>query len=584
MTVQTLAIVVLLVSFFVMIFLRFPIAYAVGLSSVLCLMVQGQALTDVCRLMVKGISSFSLMAVPFFITMGVLMGSGGISEKLIALADACVGWMRGGMAMVNIVASYFFGGISGSASADTASIGSIMIPMMVDQGYDADFSTAVTITSSCEGLLVPPSHNMVIYATTAGGISVGSLFLAGYLPGALLAIVLMIGSYIISVKENYPKGSPFTIKGFIKQLGTSIWALAAVVIVVFGVVGGVFTATESAAIAVIYSLLVSVFVYKGLDWKGVWYALDECVNTLSIVLILIATSAVFGNCLTMLHVPDLAANAITSVTSNPYIIALLIDLIILVLGCIMDMAPIILIATPILLPIATSIGIDPIQFPGLKVSVTSDESRAINTDPVPKVIISASGMCEAGRIRHHLKHNLWRKECTILFVGYQAVSTLGRSLLEGATNVKLFGESIEVQAEICQLTGLSGHADREGLLKWVNSFEPKPKRVFVIHGEDEVENIFTQTLTEQGFTACAPYNGEQWAIGAEGAVCLKEGTRTRIEHRVSEGAARAATVFQRLLSAGKRLLRVIEHNEGGANKDLAKFADQINALCDKWDR
>ena len=362
MTVQTLAIVVLLVSFFVMIFLRFPIAYAVGLSSVLCLMVQGQALTDVCRLMVKGISSFSLMAVPFFITMGVLMGSGGISEKLIALADACVGWMRGGMAMVNIVASYFFGGISGSASADTASIGSIMIPMMVDQGYDADFSTAVTITSSCEGLLVPPSHNMVIYATTAGGISVGSLFLAGYLPGALLAIVLMIGSYIISVKENYPKGSPFTIKGFIKQLGTSIWALAAVVIVVFGVVGGVFTATESAAIAVIYSLLVSVFVYKGLDWKGVWHALDECVNTLSIVLILIATSAVFGNCLTMLHVPDLAANAITSVTNNPYIIALLIDLIILVLGMIMDMAPIILIATPILLPIATSIGIDPIQF------------------------------------------------------------------------------------------------------------------------------------------------------------------------------------------------------------------------------
>ena len=229
-------------------------------------------------------------------------------------------------------------------------------------------------------------------------------------------------------------------------------------------------------------------------------------------------------------------------------------------------------------------GIDPIQFPGLKVSVTSDESRAINTDPVPKVIISASGMCEAGRIRHHLKHNLWRKECTVLFVGYQAVNTLGRSLLEGADNVKLFGESIEVQAEICQLTGLSGHADREGLLKWVNSFEPKPKRVFIIHGEDEVENIFAQTLTEQGFTACAPYNGEQWAIGAEGAVCLKEGTRIRIEHHVSEGAARAATVFQRLLNAGKRLLRVIERNEGGANKDLAKFAAQINANCDKWDR
>ena len=229
-------------------------------------------------------------------------------------------------------------------------------------------------------------------------------------------------------------------------------------------------------------------------------------------------------------------------------------------------------------------GIDPITFPGLRVSVTSEESRMINSDRVPKVILSASGMCEAGRIRHHLKHNLWRPECTILFVGYQAVGTLGRTLIDGAVNVKLFGETIDVQAEICQLTGLSGHADREGLLAWVNAFSPKPKRVFVIHGEDEVENIFAQTLTEQGFTACAPYNGEQWAIGAEGAVCLQEGSRVRLEHKPSEGASRAATVFQRLVSAGKRLLRVIEHNEGGANKDLAKFADQINALCDKWDR
>ena len=229
-------------------------------------------------------------------------------------------------------------------------------------------------------------------------------------------------------------------------------------------------------------------------------------------------------------------------------------------------------------------GIDPIQFPGLRVSVTSDESRMINADRTPKVIISASGMCEAGRIRHHLKHNLWRPECTVLFVGYQAVGTLGRTLIDGATMVKLFGETIEVQADICQLTGLSGHADKDGLLRWVNAFAPKPKRVFVVHGEDEVSNVFVNTLTEQGFTACAPYNGEQWGIGAEGAVCIKEGSRVHIEHRINEGAARAATVFQRLVSAGKRLLRVIEHNEGGANKDLAKFADQINALCDKWDR
>lgn len=362
MTVNSAAIAVLLISFLVMILLRFPIAYAVALSSMFCLLFQGLPLTTICQQMVKGISSFSLMAVPFFITMGCLMGSGGISQKLIDLANACVGWMTGGMAMVNIVASYFFGGISGSASADTASLGSILIPMMVDQGYDGDFSTAVTITSSCEGLLVPPSHNMVIYAMSAGGISVGSLFLAGYIPGALLALSLMVGSYIISKKRNYPKGEKFSIRNLLKQLSVSFWALAAVVIVVVGVVFGWFTATESAAIAVIYSLIVSVYVYKGLTWKGVWHVLEQCVDTLSIVLILIATSSIFGYCLTTLHVPDLAATAITGITDNPILLALLLNLILLFLGCIMDMAPIILIATPILLPIATSIGINPIQF------------------------------------------------------------------------------------------------------------------------------------------------------------------------------------------------------------------------------
>ena len=356
MSAQSISILILLGSFLLMIFLRFPIAYAVGLASMFTLLYEGLPLTTIAQQMVKGISSFSLMAVPFFITMGVLMGSGGISERLIALANACVGWMRGGLAMVNVVASYFFGGISGSAAADTASLGSILIPMMVDEGYDADFSTAVTITSSVEGLLVPPSHNMVIYATTAGGISVGSLFLAGYLPGAILAVSLMIMSYIISVKKNYPKGAKFSLMVLFKQMLSSFWALAAVLIVVVGVVGGVFTATESAAIAVIYSLIVSVFIYKGLDWKGVWNSLGECVNTLSIVLILIATSSIFGFMLTRLHVPQLAANAIIGFTNNPIILALLLNVILLILGMIMDMAPIILIATPILLPIATSIG------------------------------------------------------------------------------------------------------------------------------------------------------------------------------------------------------------------------------------
>ena len=397
MDMQSLAILVLLGSFLLMVLLRFPIAYAVGISSVLCLLVQGLPLNTMCQYLVKGISSYSLMAVPFFITMGVLMGTGGISEKLIDLADACVGWMTGGMAMVNIVASYFFGGISGSAAADTASIGSIMIPMMVDQGYDDDFSTAVTITSSCEGLLVPPSHNMVIYAMSAGGVSVGSLFLAGYIPGALLAASLMVGSYIISKKRNYPKGEKFSIKNLGKQLLKSFWALAAVLIVVVGVVCGMFTATESAAVAVIYSLIVSVFIYKGLDWKGVWKSLEKCIDTLSIVLILISTSAIFGFCLTRLHVPDMASKAILGVSTNPYVIAILINLILLVLGCIMDMSPIILIATPILLPIATSIGISPIQF---GIIMVLNCGIGLLTPPVGAVLFigSAVGHCKMEKV------------------------------------------------------------------------------------------------------------------------------------------------------------------------------------------
>lgn len=362
MSVEGIAILILIGSFLLMVLLRFQISYAVALASLFTLLYLGLPLTTICQQMVKGISSFSLMAVPFFITMGVLMGSGGISEKLIGLADALVGWMRGGLGMVNVVDSFFFGGISGSAAADTASLGSILIPVMVKAGYDRDFSVALTIASSVEGILVPPSHNMVIYAMAAGGVSVGSLFLAGYIPGALLAISLMITTYIIAIRRNYPKGAKFNLINLLVQMGKSIWALAAVLIVVVGVVAGVFTATESAAIAVIYSLIVSVFIYKGLTWKGVWKALDECIDTLSIVLILISTSSIFGYLLTRLHVPELAANALIGVSDNPIVIALLINLILLFLGCIMDMAPIILIATPILLPVATSIGINPVQF------------------------------------------------------------------------------------------------------------------------------------------------------------------------------------------------------------------------------
>ncbi len=224
-------------------------------------------------------------------------------------------------------------------------------------------------------------------------------------------------------------------------------------------------------------------------------------------------------------------------------------------------------------------GINPITFPGLRLAITSEESKAINFENSPKVIISASGMCEAGRIRHHLKHNLWRPECTILFVGYQAVGTLGRAITEGATEVKLFGEQIEVRAKIGQLIGMSGHADKNGLIEWIEGFKAKPEKIFVVHGEDSVCKLFTECLkVEHGFDAYAPYSGTRFDLINGSFIYEAEPVAVR------KKAKGISDVFARLLASGQRLIAVIHKNEGGANKDLAKFADQINSLCDKWDK
>ena len=229
-------------------------------------------------------------------------------------------------------------------------------------------------------------------------------------------------------------------------------------------------------------------------------------------------------------------------------------------------------------------GINPIGFEGLRTSVTAEDSRAINEKPQPKVILSASGMCDAGRIKHHLKHNLWRKESTILFVGYQAHGTLGRALLEGAEHVKLFGEEIEVKAEICRLPGISGHADREGLLRWIQAFEQKPQQVFVVHGEDSVCDLFAERLqTEFGFSAYAPYSGAVYDL-ANGVFLEKpDGVRIRKDKRVA-AAGKSSRMFEKLVAAGQRLIGVIRKNEGGANRDLERFAREIHKLCDRWER
>ncbi len=226
-------------------------------------------------------------------------------------------------------------------------------------------------------------------------------------------------------------------------------------------------------------------------------------------------------------------------------------------------------------------GINPIGFSNLKLSVTSDQSKMINFDTKPKVIISASGMCDAGRVRHHLKHNLWREECTILFAGYQAVGSPGRAILDGVPEIKLFGETIQIRARIEKLDGVSGHADKNGLIKWITALNHKPQRVFVVHGEDNVCEDFAKCLgSEYGIYATAPYSGDCYDLQTN--ACIANGNKVFAEKR--KGKKRANAVFVRLLAAGQRLMTVIRHNEGGANKDLARFADQIQSLCDKWDR
>lgn len=228
-------------------------------------------------------------------------------------------------------------------------------------------------------------------------------------------------------------------------------------------------------------------------------------------------------------------------------------------------------------------GFKPISFSNLNISTSVEQSKALNEDGVPKVIISSSGMCEAGRIRHHLKHNLWRQECAVVFVGYQANGTLGRMLLQGIEKVKLFGEEIAVHAHIYNFRALSAHADRTGLLKWINSFETKPQRVFVVHGEQEVCEIFTQSLKKLGYNAYNPNFETVYDLLANKV--LEEGVEPEVRHAQRNGKVRKFSgPFARLMESGKRLVQVIQRNEGGANKDLAKFADQVNSLCDKWDK
>jgi tripartite ATP-independent transporter DctM subunit len=356
------ATILLIGSFLVLIALRLPIVFAIGISTIATTVYLGLPLQMVAQNMVKGLNVFVLLAVPFFVLAGDIMAAGGIADKLINFANALVGWMRGGLSMVNILASMFFGGISGSSAADTTAIGSLLIPMMKKKGYDEGFATAVTITGSVQGILIPPSHNMVIYALSAGGVSIGALFLAGVVPGVLLGVALMIYAYIVSSIRKYPTGAPFNIKTLVKSFWSAALGLGTVLIVVVGVIAGIFTATESAAIATAYAFLITFFVYRQIPLSEIGPILSRSMRTLGIVMILIGTSTAFGWLLAYLKVPALIANAIFSVSDNRIVILLIINVFLLFMGTLMDMSSLILICTPILLPIAKQIGVDPVHF------------------------------------------------------------------------------------------------------------------------------------------------------------------------------------------------------------------------------
>lgn len=342
--------------------IRVPIAFALGISSVLTAIYLDIPLLLIFQKMVNGLNSFTFLAVPFFILAAQIMTDGGISDKLMKFANVIVGKIRGGTAMVNVITSMFFGGVSGSSVADVSSIGSFLIPAMEKEGYDKDYSVAVTVTSSVQGVIIPPSQNMIYYSLAAGGISISKLFLAGYIPGMLLGLALMFVTYIIAVKRRYPVGKGFTLRESLLIVKDAILGLFTVVIIIGGIVFGIFTATESAAVAGVYAILITTFVYKNMTFNKIKEIFLSSSKTLAMIIAIIATSSSFGFLLAYLKVPTLVSNFFLTISDNPVIIMFLMNILLLVLGMVMDMGVLILLLTPILLPVATQIGIHPIHF------------------------------------------------------------------------------------------------------------------------------------------------------------------------------------------------------------------------------
>jgi tripartite ATP-independent transporter DctM subunit len=354
---------VLIGSFAALMLLGMPVAYALGLAALLGGLWIDLPLDAIMIQIASGVNKFSLLAIPCFVLAGAIMAEGGMARRLVAFAGVLIGFVRGGLSLVNILSSTFFGAISGSSVADTASIGSVLIPEMEKNGYPRPFATAVTVSGSVQAILIPPSHNAVIYSMAAGGtVSVAALFMAGVFPGLLLGLSLSIYCLYVARKRNYPKGRVIPMSEALKICLDAMWGLMTMVIILGGIMSGVFTATESASIAVVWAFFVTMFIYRDYRWSDLPKLMHRTVKTVSIVMILIGFAASFGYIMTLMQIPLKITALLTTLSDNRYVILAMINIMLLVLGTLMDMAPLILILTPVLLPVAKAIGIDPVHF------------------------------------------------------------------------------------------------------------------------------------------------------------------------------------------------------------------------------
>ncbi|SNZ07049.1 TRAP transporter large permease [Cohaesibacter gelatinilyticus] len=340
-----------------------PIAFCLAIAAFCAAMIEGLPELIVFQRMVSGMSGFTLLAIPFFVFAGELMMRGGIAMRLVRFAETLVGQVRGGLGVVNVLSSMLFGGISGSAVADTSALGSVMIPMMREQGYDDDYSVNVTVTSSIAGIMIPPSHNMILYALAAGGgVSISSLFLAGIVPGIMMCLILTLATYWIAVRRHYPSQK---FPGWQAVFFAAVYALPGLmtaVVIIGGVLSGIFTVTESAAIGAIWALLVTICVYRSLTWQAFLQSVTQAIRTTALVMILVGAATAFAYFLALYQVPDMILGAMTAISDNKYFVLLMINVALLVLGMFMDMAALILICTPIFLPVVREFGMDPVQF------------------------------------------------------------------------------------------------------------------------------------------------------------------------------------------------------------------------------